>query len=139
MRAITQREPAASRWATRAALFSFGLVAAAAFLHRVFDLPTPVAFNLFLVALGVAGLSIACAVAASVIIWQTGRPGLARVLFAVCMSLLLLALPLVYLMWVRSYPVISDVTTDFDDPPAFTAAAKLRGPGANPEIGRGHV
>lgn len=132
MRAIAQREPSTSRWATRAALFSFGLVAAAAFLHRVFDMPTPVAFNLFVVALGVAVLSIACAAAASVTIWQSGRPGLARVLFAVCMSLALLALPLVYLMWVHSYPVISDITTDFDNPPAFVAAAKLRGPGANP-------
>src|SRR5688572_4013174 len=104
MRAVAQREPAASRWATRAALFSFGLVAAAAFLHRLFEMPTPVAFNLFVVALGVAVLSILLAIVASLSIWQSGRPGTARVLFAVCLSFVLLAVPLVYLAWVRDYP-----------------------------------
>lgn len=131
MAAIAQREPAASRWATRAALFALGLIGAAAFLHRLFEMPTPVAFNLFVFALGVAALSIACAIVASIVIWHTGRPGTARVLFAVCLSLVLLAVPLVYLAWIRDYPLLADITTDFDNPPVFTAAVKMRGPGSN--------
>lgn len=132
MVSIAQREPAASRWATRGALFALGLVAAAAFLHRLFEMPTPVAYNLFVVALGVALLSILCAVAASAVIWHTGRPGTARVLFAVILSIALLAVPLIYLASLREYPLIADVTTDFDNPPAFADTAKLRGPGSNP-------
>ncbi|HEX2842957.1 DUF1499 domain-containing protein [Hyphomicrobium sp.] len=132
MLAVPEREPSASRWASRTALFSFGLIVAAAFLHRLFGMPTPVAFNLLVVALGVAVLAILSAVIAAAIIWNTGRPGTARVLFAVCFSLVLLAAPVLYLAWVRNYPLLSDITTDFDNPPAFAALARLRGPGDNP-------
>ena len=134
MLAIPEREPAASRWATRAALFAFGLIVAAAFLHRLFATPTPVAFNLIGVAMATAVLSIVCALVAAAIIWQTGRPGTARVLFAVCLSLALLSAPLLYIVWVRDYPLLNDVTTDFDNPPAFTAVARLRGPGDNSTV-----
>lgn len=131
MLAIPEREPSAARWATRAALFAFGIIVAAAFMFRLFGLATPVAFNLFLLAMGIAVLSIACAVVAAIIIWQTGRPGTARVLFAVCLSVALLCIPILYTMWARDYPPLNDVTTDFNNPPAFTAIAKLRGPGDN--------
>ena len=132
MLAIPEREPSASRWATRAALFAFGLIVASAFLFRLFGLPTPVAYNLVVVAMAVAVFSIVCALSAAAIIWQTGRPGTARVLFAVCLSLTLLSAPLVYLMWVRSYPLLNDITTDVRNPPAFSAVARLRGAGDNP-------
>jgi uncharacterized protein (DUF1499 family) len=131
MLAIPEREPATSRWATRAALFAFGLFVSAAFLFRLFGMPTPVAYNLVIVALAVAVLSIVFAIVAAGIIWRTGRPGTARVLFAVCLSLGLLMVPLVFVMWVRDYPLINDVTTDVANPPAFVAVANLRGPGDN--------
>jgi uncharacterized protein (DUF1499 family) len=131
MLAVPEREPSASRWATRAALFSFGLIAAAAFLHRLFGMPTPVAFNLLVVALGIAVLSIAFALVAASMIWQTGRPGTARVLFAVCFSLVLISAPLLYEVWLRDYPMLYDVTTDVADPPPFTVAVSLRTPGSN--------
>lgn len=134
MRAELEREPAASRWATRAALFAFGLVAAAAFLHRVVGTATPVAFNLVVVALGIAVLSILAAIVAALIIWRTGRPGTARVLFAVTLSLALIALPLVGIAWVREHPLVSDITTDFDNPPRFSAVMRLRGPGSNSPV-----
>lgn len=132
MLAVPEREPSASRWASRAALFSFGVVVAAAFLHRLFGMPTPVVFNLLMVALGIAVLAIVSALVAGAIIWQTGRPGTARVLFAVCLSLALLSAPLLYLAWGRHFPQLSDITTDFDDPPAFSAVARLRVVGDNP-------
>jgi uncharacterized protein (DUF1499 family) len=131
MLAIPEREPSASRWASRAALFSFGLILTAAFLHRVIGMPTPIAFNLFVVGLAVAVLSIVCALVAAAVIWHTGRPGTARVMFAVCLSVAILAAPLLFLVWLRDYPKVSDVTTDFNNPPAFSAVARLRGPGSN--------
>jgi uncharacterized protein (DUF1499 family) len=131
MLAIPEREPSASRWASRAALFSFGLILTAAFLHRVIGMPTPIAFNLLVVGLGVAVLSILCALVAAAVIWRTGRPGTARVMFAVCLSLVILTAPLLFLVWLRDYPKVSDITTDFDNPPAFSAVARLRGPGSN--------
>lgn len=131
MLAIPEREPATSRWATRGALFAFGLVVSAAFLFRLFGMPAAVAYNLAVLAMAIAVLSIVSALMASVVIWQTGRPGTARVLFALCLGLALLSLPVLFVMWVRDHPPINDVTTDFENPPAFTAIAKLRGPGDN--------
>jgi uncharacterized protein (DUF1499 family) len=49
----------------------------------------------------------------------------------VCFSLALLAIPLLYQVWVRDYPMLSDVTTDFDKPPPFSAVQRLRGIGSN--------
>ena len=134
MHAQLEREPAASRWASRAALFAFGLVAAAAFLHRVVGMATPVAFNILVVAMGVALLSILAALAASVMIWRSGRPGTARVLFAVTLSLALIAAPIVGLAWVREHPVVSDITTNFENPPRFSAVLAHREPGSNSPV-----
>lgn len=131
MLAQLEREPAASRWASRAALFAFGLVAAAMFLHRVVGMATPVAFNLLVVAMGVALLSILLAIAASFVIWRSGRPGTARVLFAVTLSLALIAAPIVGLAWLREHPIVSDITTNFENPPRFSAVLHHRGPGSN--------
>jgi hypothetical protein len=129
--AIPDREPAASRWATRTAMFSFGLIVAAAFLHRLFGIPTATAFNIFMTGMAGALLSIACAVAAGIVIWNTGRPGTARVLFAVVASLAMLAIPALAIMAAHDYPMISDVTTDVDNPPAFVAVAQERSAGSN--------
>jgi hypothetical protein len=126
MLAVPEREPASSRWATRAALFAFGLIVATAFLHRLFGVDTPVAFNLVLVALLIAIGSVACALIAALTIWSTGRPGTSRVLFALCLSVGLL-----YQVWLRSFPMLPDITTDAANPPALTAAVRLRGPGDN--------
>jgi hypothetical protein len=131
MLAIPEREPASSRWATRAALFAFGLLVTTAFLHRLIGIDTPVAYNLVVVAMGIAVFSIASAGVAAFAIWSTGRPGTARVLFAVCLSLALLSVPLLYGVWVRDYPMLSDISTDVDNPPPLTAAVRLRGPGNN--------
>lgn len=131
MLAIPEKEPAASRWATRASLFAFGLVIAALFLHRLFGMPTPVAYNVALLGMALAVTSILAATIAAAIIWHTGRPGTARVLFAVCLSLALLAAPLLYIMWEREFPLLSDITTDTANPPEFSAVARLRGPGDN--------
>ena len=131
MLAVPEREPASSRWATRAALFAFGLIVATAFLHRLFGVDTPVAFNLVLVALLIAIGSVACALIAALTIWSTGRSGTSRVLFALCLSVGLLTLPLFYQVWLRSFPMLPDITTDAANPPALTAAVRLRGPGDN--------
>src|SRR5690606_33230014 len=134
MLATPEREPAASRWATRAALFAFGLLVSAALLFRLFGLPSPIAYNLAAVSMGIAVASIASAAVAAVIIWRTGRPGTARVLFASGLSLALLSLPLVLLVWSRDFPPLNDVTTDVERPPQLIAAAELRGPGDNPVV-----
>jgi uncharacterized protein (DUF1499 family) len=121
-----------ARWTSRIAVFSAVLLAAALFLHRLFSLPTPIAENLTWVAFAGAGLSLLMSVAATIGIWRTGRPGTARVVFAILVSLGLMLWPLVFLPKYEGLPSINDVTTDVNSPPAFVEIAKQRRPGANP-------
>jgi len=121
-----------ARWTSRIALFSVGVLATGILLHRLFSLPTPVAFNLAGVAFAGAVLSLLLALAAIIGIWRTGRPGTSRIVFAVLVSLGLLLWPLIYLPNYEGLPAINDITTDPASPPAFVALATKRGTGANP-------
>ena len=126
-----------ARWTSRIAVFSVGILATAILLHRLFGLPSPVAFNLAVLAFAGAALSLLFALFATVGIWRTGRPGTPRIVFAMLVSLGLLAWPLIYLPQYQSLPKINDVTTDAVNPPAFVAIAKLRAKGANAVAYRG--
>ena len=63
-------------------MFSAVLLITAAFLHRLFGLPTPEALNLAYVAFAGAIFSLLLALAATIGIWRTGRPGVSRVVLA---------------------------------------------------------
>lgn len=121
-----------SRWTSRIALFSFGVLASALLLHRLLSLPTPIALNLTVFAMAGAALSLLFSLFGAVGIWRTGRPGTPRIVFATLVSLGLLAWPLVFLPTYQKLPRINDVTTDAVSPPQFETLAKMRPPGANP-------
>jgi len=121
-----------ARWTSRVAVFSALLLVTALFLHRIFALPTPIAENLVIGAFIGAGLSLAMSVAATVGIWRTGRPGTARVVFAILVSAALLLWPLIFLPRFEGLPSINDVTTDVASPPPFVRVAALRPAGSNP-------
>jgi len=120
------------RWTSRIALFSLGLLITAAFLHRLFGMPTPVAFNLVVAAYAGIALSLLVALAAAIGIWRHGGPGTARVVFSVAVGLLMLSGPLMMAALTSEHPRINDVTTDVRSPPEFGTLARVRGgPGAN--------
>jgi len=123
-----------ARWTSRIALFSVGVLATTMVLHRLFSLPTSVALNLVAVAFAGATLSLLFALAASIGIWRTGRPGTSRIVFGTLVSLGLLSWPLVYLPRYERLPEINDITTDPASPPAFVELAKQRGPAANSAV-----
>lgn len=112
-------------------MFSVMLLITAAFLHRLFGLPTPEALNLAYVAFAGAAFSLVLALAATIGIWRTGRPGTSRVVFGTLVSLGLLLWPMVFLPDYEQLPKINDVTTDAITPPPFVILAKVRGPSAN--------
>jgi uncharacterized protein (DUF1499 family) len=129
--AVTTIDSAASRWSSRIALFSLGILIAAAFLHRLFGMPTPVAFNLAVGAyIGVA-LSLFAAFVAAISIWRHGVGGTARIVFAVFLDLLLLSIPLMVMAVAKDTPPINDVSTDPVKPPQFETVAKMRPLGSN--------
>ncbi len=120
-----------ARWTSRIALFSVGVLTCAFVLHRLFSMPTPVAFNLGIVAFAGAGLSLLLACFAAIGIWRTGRPGTSRVVFGTLVSLALVSWPLVYLPNYEQLPNINDITTDPVTPPSFGSLAASRGPSTN--------
>jgi Protein of unknown function (DUF1499) len=89
--------------------------------------PDP-ALGLFilLAALAVAALALALAFGAALSIWLRGRRGVGRI-FA---TLALLALFLPYPAWLyysaEEPPFLADISTDMDDPPAFSDAPPAR-------------
>jgi uncharacterized protein (DUF1499 family) len=130
----SQPSSAMSRWTSRLALFSLVVLLTAAFLHRIFGMPTPVAFNLVKLAYAGASGAFVMGLAAAVGIWRHGTPGAARVFVGLLVSSAMLAAPLLLLPSVAQYPKINDVTTDVQSPPEFSSLVRRRGPGANPAI-----
>jgi uncharacterized protein (DUF1499 family) len=130
--AANGKESTASRWTSRVALFSLGVLIAAAFLHRLFGMPTPVAFNLFLVAMAGCVLSILLGVAGAIGIWRSGAEGSARIVLGVFLSTAMLLAPVLAFLYAQQYPMINDLSTDTQAPPPFVSLAKARGPGDNP-------
>jgi uncharacterized protein (DUF1499 family) len=121
-----------SRWTSRVAVFSLVLVAAAVFLHRIFGMPTAVAFNVVAVAYAGALVAVIMALIASIGVWRHGSPGTARIVVGLVVGLVLLAAPLLLIPLAREHPPINDLTTDPANPPVFEDLARQRGPGTNP-------
>jgi hypothetical protein len=120
----------AARWAGRIALFSTSLLLIGLVLHRLTSFPTPVALNLFAVGYAGSVLAILVGVVALVQIWRTGFGGASSAAIGILLPLIAFAGPVIYVSAHLDLPRIYDVTTDWDQPPAFAALAK-RTDGAN--------
>ena len=123
--------PDIARWTTRSALFALSLTVVALLSHRFGTMPTLTAFNLIIVSIATAVLTIVLAVIAGVVIWRQGRTGAGRVAFGLIVAGGLICWPAAFLPTFRTLPSINDVTTDPNAPPKFTELAKERGPGMN--------
>lgn len=113
-------------WSQRLALVFFALFALTLGLHRFANLTTPVAVNLFSVAIAGAGLALIVGFAALVGIWRSGDLGAGRAIFGILLSVVVLALPVWQLPSLVNLPRLYDITTDTVKPPAFDALAKAR-------------
>ena len=122
----------ASRWTSRLAFFSAVLVVFAFLLHRLFGMPTPVAFNIVAAAYLCAIAALLTGVLAAAGIWRSGGSGTARVVSGLVISGAMLAGPLALLVLAREHPPLNDISTDTASPPEYAELAKLRTAGANP-------
>lgn len=129
---VVEIPTALSRWASRVAIFSLVLVAAALFLHRLFGMPTPVAINLVKLAYLGAAAGLLLAAAAALGIWRNGSAGTARVVVTALVGVGMIGAPLLVYAVERDKPHINDVTTDPMSPPQFATVRQLRDPAANP-------
>jgi uncharacterized protein (DUF1499 family) len=127
----TETLPLPIRWTSRFALFSFGVCVLGLVMHRL-GLPTPVAFNMLVLAYLGCAIAFVLALVGAAMIWQTGRNGTARVVTALLLCFTMLAGAVAALAVGKSYPAINDVSTDTRAPPQFVELAKLRTQASNP-------
>jgi uncharacterized protein (DUF1499 family) len=120
-------------WSQRIALLFFLLFAVTFALHRIGELPTPVAMKL-------SGLAIVGAVVAVLLgfvalggIWREGFTGAGKAVMGIFVGALILAGPLWSMPNLLSLPRLYEVSTDIQSPPAFDKIAEMRhGEGVNP-------
>jgi uncharacterized protein (DUF1499 family) len=132
-----QSEPVSSlaTWARNLAVFSLVTVPVSILIVRFGFLEVMPALATFLGALGLAALSILVSFAAFAAIWHNGTRGMARILLALVIDIMVLAYPAYLFLQYRRLPPIHDITTDPIDPPRFEALARLRsGDGANTAV-----
>ncbi len=139
MRHLILEEPFSrpAKWSPMLAWFSLAVSVMAVLLIRFGRID----YQPGLIALG-AGLVIALvAVGMSFVafirIWQEGRRGLGSAIKGLVIAALVLAYPAVMAVRAVTLPQINDVTTDTDDPPAFSrsrAALEARGGRVPPDV-----
>jgi uncharacterized protein (DUF1499 family) len=135
-RLVLEQPPSrAAIWSVRMALFAVVVTLYGTLLVRSGQQGLP-----GLAALGsgfvLAALSILVALVGGVMIWNHGLKGVGRVSVAIMLCLGVLAAPATMLLQLARLPALSDITTDIDDPPAFSrsrAALAARGGLVPPE------
>jgi uncharacterized protein (DUF1499 family) len=122
-------------WSRNLAVFAVVAVLVSIVIVRFGFLEIKPALATFFGALACAGLSILVGLIGAAAIWQSGAPGMSRILLAFLINALLLAYPAYLAVQYRRLPAIHDITTDPIDPPRFEALARLRtGDGTNPAL-----
>ena len=122
-------------WSRNLAVFAVVAVLVSIIVVRFGFLEIKPALATFFGALACAGLSILVGMIGAASIWQSGAPGMSRILLAFLIDALLLAYPAYLGLQYRKLPAIHDITTDPIDPPRFEALARLRtGDGTNPAV-----
>ena len=113
-------------WSGRFGLFALVVAALSVIIVRSNLLEIEPSLATFGAALVFAGLAILLAFASFVVIWRQGLWGLRSAVLGLFLGLMLLAYPS-YLGYRASVlPMITDVTTDPDNPPRFEALSRLR-------------
>jgi uncharacterized protein (DUF1499 family) len=120
-------------WSRRLAIFSLlaAFLTVGIELTGFFDLETIPVLVAFGSALALAGLAMLVAIAAFVMLWINGGPGIGAAITGAIISVGLLAYPsyLGYLAY--TLPPIKDITTDPIDPPRFDWLFRLRPPNSS--------
>ncbi|MBS7543362.1 DUF1499 domain-containing protein [Ancylobacter oerskovii] len=129
---VEERMSRLAVWSLRLAVFALPvtLIGIACYATEVFDLES--ALYTVLAGVALAGLALLVALAAFVVIWNEGLRGLGRVIGAGALALALIAPTAGLAAFGARLPVLHEVSTDMEDPPAFVTLAMARSRAANP-------
>jgi uncharacterized protein (DUF1499 family) len=141
MRRLILEEPVsrAAIWSRKIAWFALAVTAVAVVFIRFGVVDVLPGFVSLATGLGLALLAVLLALAAFVRIWTEGRRGVGPAAKGLVLALLILAYPGFYLLRGLTLPILNDVSTDIDDPPAFSrsrAALEARGGRLPPDPAR---
>jgi len=122
MRRLMIEEPVsrAAIWSGRTAWFALAVTAVAVAFMRFQLVDILPGFVSLAAALGVAVAAVLLAFAAFVRIWMEGRRGVGEAVKGLVLALVILAYPGLYALRALTLPALNDISTDIDDPPAFS-------------------
>jgi len=121
-----QRESRKAVWSRRCALLAFVLFIAIFALHRVGQIPTPLAMKLTGATILGAIIAVLLAITAFSNIWREGSTGAGKAFGALFFGAAVLAGPIWVTPNILSLPRIHEVSTDLRNPPEFNTVAELR-------------
>jgi hypothetical protein len=121
-----------SVWSARLAVLSVPILIIATVGHRNDMLDATATYGVIALGFSIAALAVIAAVAAFEAIWRDGRKGARTALWGLIVGLAVLSIPAVGAWKVMTYPRLTDISTDTDDPPVFERALADRGPDARP-------
>jgi uncharacterized protein (DUF1499 family) len=139
MRRLIIEEPVSrpAKWSPVVAWFAAAVTLIAVALIRFNSVDYAAGFTALGFGLFLALLAILLSVLAFVRIWQEGRRGLGSAIRGLLLSVLVLAYPAWFALQAVMLPPINDITTDTDNPPAFSqsrAVLAARGGRVPPDV-----
>ena len=122
MRRLIIEEPVSrpAKWSPFVAWYSAVVTVMAVLLIRFQRVDYPAGFTVLGTGLALAGLAVLFSVLAFIRIWQEGRRGLGSAAWGLVIALAVLAYPGWFAVKAVTLPKINDITTDVDNPPAFS-------------------
>lgn len=126
MRRQVVEEPvsASAVWSLRIATFALAVAAVGIVITRFQLVDVPAGLSVFGSAVILACVALLLSGTAAVVIWRTGRRGVAKALGGAFLAAVLLAWPGWLAGQAIRLPVLNDVTTDIADPPQFSLSRR---------------
>jgi uncharacterized protein (DUF1499 family) len=125
---LRERRSRVAGWSSRLAAVSIPVLLIAAIGHRARLLESIPAYGVMALGFFIAALAVIAALAAFAAIWRDGRKGAGAALRGLIVGLLVLTLPAIGAWKIVTFPRLTDISTDLDDPPRFDRVRFDRGP-----------
>ena len=129
---LRERRSRLAAWAQRFSLLAIPVLLIAAFGHRAGLLDATPTYVSMAVGFGLAALGVIAAIAAFEGIWRDGRKGIGPALGGLLLGLAILVVPIVGAWKLITYPRLTDISTDLEDPPDFVLVLVSRPADAAP-------
>ena len=129
---LRERRSRLAVWALRFSLVAVPVLIIAAIGHRSGLMDATPTYATMAVGFSLAALGVIAAIAAFEGIWRDGRKGIGPALAGLLLGLAILVVPMVGAWKLITFPRLTDISTDLDDPPDYVLALINRPADARP-------